>query len=94
MAPSEVALKKLYCPFFNPPRVLIIEEITAITDRFGLAAEIARKAGFTGVQIEGGNHSNFGYYGFQNGDGKSLISREEQHKEVAERLDDFIRGRQ
>ncbi|GAA0480728.1 hypothetical protein IRB23M11_12130 [Alkalibacterium sp. m-11] len=51
MAPSEVALKKLYCSFFNPPRVLNIEENTAITDRFGLAAEIARKAGFTGVQI-------------------------------------------
>jgi alpha-beta hydrolase superfamily lysophospholipase len=45
-------------------------------------------------QIEGGNHSNFGYYGFQNGDGESLISREEQHEEVAEKLDDFIQRHQ
>lgn len=45
-------------------------------------------------QIEGGNHSNFGYYGFQDGDGESMISREEQHEEVAERLDDFIQRHQ
>lgn len=45
-------------------------------------------------QIEGGNHSNFGYYGFQNGDGESLISREEQHDIVAEQLDAFIQRHQ
>lgn len=32
--------------------------------------------------IEGGNHSSFGYYGFQSGDGTSLITREEQHEET------------
>ncbi|WP_208561001.1 alpha/beta hydrolase [Marinilactibacillus kalidii] len=32
--------------------------------------------------IEGGNHSNFGYYGFQKGDGKSENTREEQLEEV------------
>lgn len=45
-------------------------------------------------QIEGGNHSNFGYYGFQNGDGESMISREEQHEEMADRIDDFIQRHQ
>lgn len=34
------------------------------------------------VEIEGGNHSNFGYYGFQSGDGESLITRDEQHQHV------------
>ena len=31
------------------------------------------------LEIEGGNHSQFGYYGFQRGDIEALISREEQH---------------
>ncbi len=30
------------------------------------------------VVINGGNHANFAYYGEQNGDGKALISKEEQ----------------
>lgn len=37
-------------------------------------------------QIDGGNHSNFGYYGFQSGDGRSNITREDQHKQVVETL--------
>ena len=36
--------------------------------------------------ISGGNHSNFGHYGFQNGDGESSISREEQQQAVAEQF--------
>lgn len=38
------------------------------------------------IRIEGGNHSQFGYYGFQKGDGKSLLSREEQHKQVVDAI--------
>jgi len=34
----------------------------------------------TWVLIEGGNHSQFGYYGSQLGDGTATISREEQQK--------------
>lgn len=34
------------------------------------------------VAIEGGNHSRFGYYGFQIGDRRATISREEQQAEV------------
>lgn len=38
------------------------------------------------VSIEGGNHSQFGYYGFQKGDGRSEITREEQHQQVVEAI--------
>ncbi|GAA0351545.1 alpha/beta hydrolase [Alkalibacterium iburiense] len=38
------------------------------------------------VSIEGGNHSQFGYYGFQDGDGRSEITREEQHQQVVEAI--------
>ncbi|MCC5894757.1 MAG: alpha/beta hydrolase [Alkalibacterium sp.] len=37
-------------------------------------------------RIEGGNHSNFGYYGFQSGDGISQITREEQHEQVVQTI--------
>lgn len=36
------------------------------------------------VSIKGGNHSQFGWYGFQKGDEKADISREEQQKEIIE----------
>ena len=32
------------------------------------------------LEIKGGNHTNFGYYGAQKGDGSAEISREEQHR--------------
>ena len=34
------------------------------------------------VAIEGGNHSQFGYYGFQLGDGRARITREQQQDQV------------
>lgn len=40
----------------------------------------------TSFVILEGNHSNFGYYGFQKGDGESNISREEQHNLVVEAI--------
>ncbi|MDR2282468.1 MAG: alpha/beta hydrolase [Sphingobacterium sp.] len=43
------------------------------------------------VRIEGGNHSQFGYYGFQMGDNKSSISREQQHSEVVKNILEFIK---
>jgi predicted esterase len=36
------------------------------------------------ISIRGGNHSQFGWYGFQKGDEKADISREEQQKEIVE----------
>lgn len=40
--------------------------------------------------IEGGNHSQFGYYGFQNGDGKSTISHDAQLTQVVNKIDSFL----
>lgn len=40
--------------------------------------------------IEGGNHSYFGYYGFQSGDGEARITREEQHEELVTLINGFI----
>lgn len=42
------------------------------------------------VDIKGGNHSNYGYYGLQKGDGESEISREEQHEQVVNALLEMI----
>jgi pimeloyl-ACP methyl ester carboxylesterase len=41
--------------------------------------------------IQGGNHSQFGDYGPQEGDGIALITREEQHQQVHEAIIAFIR---
>lgn len=41
-------------------------------------------------EIKGGNHSQFGYYGFQKGDIKADISREEQHDEVVKIISEFL----
>lgn len=40
--------------------------------------------------IEGGNHSQFGDYGFQKGDGAATISMEEQHEQISECISKFI----
>jgi pimeloyl-ACP methyl ester carboxylesterase len=40
----------------------------------------------TWVPIEGGNHSQFGYYGFQVGDHRATISREQQQRQVLDIL--------
>jgi hypothetical protein len=41
-------------------------------------------------QIEGGNHSQFGSYGFQSGDLPALISPEDQWDQVAEATVNFL----
>lgn len=41
-------------------------------------------------RIEGGNHSQFGYYGFQLGDDKADISREEQQELILAHILTFI----
>ncbi|WP_353893610.1 alpha/beta hydrolase [Proteinivorax hydrogeniformans] len=43
------------------------------------------------VELDGGNHSNFGYYGLQKGDEESTITREEQHKIVLEKISELIK---
>ena len=57
VAPSAVGLSGALAKFFNPPRALSENEITDIINRFGTAAHIAQKAGFSGVQI----HAAHGY---------------------------------
>ena len=57
VAPSAVPLGGGLKRFFNQPRALQVTEIEDLIDRFGEAARIAKKAGFTGVQI----HAAHGY---------------------------------
>ena len=42
------------------------------------------------MKIEGANHAQFGYYGYQLGDSSANISREEQQKQTVELITDFI----
>jgi hypothetical protein len=46
------------------------------------ANRINLPAKMTDVRIEGGNHSQFGYYGFQPGDWPATISRDEQQRQT------------
>lgn len=46
------------------------------------------------VEIEGGNHAQFGNYGSQKGDLPATISAEEQQKQTVEAIAAFIRERQ
>ena len=57
VAPSAVPLTGGLKRFFNQPRALQVSEIEDLIIRFGEAARIAKKAGFTGVQI----HAAHGY---------------------------------
>ena len=42
------------------------------------------------VEIEGANHSQFGWYGFQSGDGEATISHIRQTELVAQRTTEFL----
>ena len=42
------------------------------------------------VSIDGGNHSQFGWYGFQEGDGRATISRKEQMQIVVSETTEFL----
>ena len=46
------------------------------------------------VEIEGGNHAQFGNYGPQEGDLPATISAEEQQAQTVEAISDFIARRQ
>jgi hypothetical protein len=43
------------------------------------------------VVIDGGNHGQFGDYGFQPGDNEATISRAEQQKQVVEATVKFLK---
>jgi 2,4-dienoyl-CoA reductase-like NADH-dependent reductase (Old Yellow Enzyme family) len=53
VAPSAVPFKPELAAFFPTPRELTDAEIVNIIQRFGRAAGVAQKAGFSGVQIHG-----------------------------------------
>lgn len=53
VAPSAVAFDKAMQAYFETPRELTGDEIEDLIARFGRAAGICRKAGFSGVQIHG-----------------------------------------
>jgi len=53
VAPSAVPLGAGLERAFNPPRALRDVEIERIVERFATSASLARRAGFTGVQIHG-----------------------------------------
>lgn len=42
------------------------------------------------IEIEGGNHGQFGYYGIQAGDGEASISHEEQTRQTSEAIVEFL----
>lgn len=42
--------------------------------------------------IDGGNHSGFGHFGQQRGDGKATISTDQQQEAVAQAIVEFIQG--
>lgn len=53
VSPSAIGFGKKLAPYFPTPRALEDAEILNIIQRFGNAAAIAKKAGFTGVQLHG-----------------------------------------
>lgn len=53
VAPSAIALENGLEKGFNKPRALTESEILEIIQKFATAAELSKKAGFTGVQIHG-----------------------------------------
>ncbi|MCX6643515.1 MAG: alpha/beta hydrolase, partial [Candidatus Bathyarchaeota archaeon] len=40
--------------------------------------------GTTRIEIVGGNHAQFGWYGLQSGDNEAQISRDEQQKQIVD----------
>ena len=66
---------------------LAVTKIVASRDGLATPARVQGSAAnlppdTTWVRIEGGNHSQFGYYGFQPGDRPAKIGREEQQRRV------------
>ena len=45
---------------------------------------------YTEIMIMGGNHSQFGYYGHQSGDGEATITASEQHQQIVDAITNFI----
>lgn len=84
---SEVAGLVLWAAY--PPRGVEFDQDLAVLSITGSKDRISRsKRQLPGdaefVEIEGGNHSQFGWYGFQSGDGQAKITREQQMEIITE----------
>ncbi len=80
--PKDFSLAALTLPVL---RVSATRDPIASTDRLESTARNL-PAATSWVRIEGGNHSQFGHYGFQFGDRFARITREEQQDRIAEAL--------
>jgi dienelactone hydrolase len=72
-----------------------VTSIFATEDGLATVAEIEASAAqlpadTTFVEIDGGNHAQFGWYGEQDGDGQATISRESQQQQVIAATLDLI----
>ena len=68
---------------------VLVTSIFATEDGLTTGAEIEESraqlpASTTFVEIAGGNHAGFGWYGAQDGDGQATITREEQQEQAVE----------
>ena len=81
LAPMSIPILKVYGTHDG-----IAEEATVKENRPQLPASAIFK------RIDGANHSQFGYYGFQLGDNTAAISRAEQHAATVSAILDFLRG--
>lgn len=57
LAPSAVAIEGSIGDFFNKPKAMSQEDIYQVVEQFAVAAEVAKQAGFSGVEI----HAAHGY---------------------------------
>jgi hypothetical protein len=80
LANSKIPIMKIYASKDG-----VANEQAGLSNKFKLPA----KARF--VKIEGANHAQFGYYGFQLGDDSATISREKQQIETLEDIIEFIK---
>lgn len=76
---------------------LAVTKIYATNDGLASMEEVEANAQYlpdstTWVQIEGGNHSQFGYYGSQLGDNSATISREQQQKITVDAILSALNG--
>jgi pimeloyl-ACP methyl ester carboxylesterase len=74
---------------------LHVAKLFATRDGLASEAEVAQNRQYLPpdaqmIRIEGGNHAQFGWYGFQFGDQTASISREQQHQIIVEALVRFF----
>lgn len=75
------------------PTLSIVGSEDAVLDRAAYADAWAKlPARAQELVIEGGNHAYFGSYGYQAGDGRATISREEQQAQTAEAIVALAQG--